>query len=92
MMGQVAALARSHRNGLIPFERTITQITETMPASPKPTAATLDDKLNYKLTRAATHLMMMATTAENYDVKSKSAGSKSSRLGQVHSTLEISIF
>ena len=31
----VAALVRSHMNGLKPFERTIEQITEAMPPSPK---------------------------------------------------------
>ena len=30
-VGDVAALVRSHMNGLLPFERTIEQTTETMP-------------------------------------------------------------
>jgi len=43
-------------NGLLPFERTIEQPTETMPLTPKTiTAANNED--NYKLTRAATLLI-----------------------------------
>ena len=34
-MGNVAALVRSHINGLKAFERTIEQTIETMPPSPK---------------------------------------------------------
>ena len=34
-MGHVAALAKSHMNGLKPFERTIEQTTETMPLALK---------------------------------------------------------
>ena len=37
--GHVAALVRSHMNALKPFERTIEQITGTMPPSPKTIAA-----------------------------------------------------
>ena len=40
--GHVAALVKSHINGLQPFESTIEQTTETMPPSPKTiTAATM---------------------------------------------------
>ena len=40
--GHVAALARSHMNGLLPFEGTIEQTTETIPPSHKTiTAATM---------------------------------------------------
>ena len=34
-MGAVAALVRSHMNGLLPFERTKEQTTETMPLAQK---------------------------------------------------------
>jgi len=34
-MGHVAALVRSHMNGLKPFERKVEQTAETMPPSPK---------------------------------------------------------
>ena len=34
-LGDVAALERSHMNGLLPFESTIEQTTETMPPSHK---------------------------------------------------------
>ena len=37
--GDVAALVRSHVNGLQPFESTIEQTTETMPPSHKPITA-----------------------------------------------------
>ena len=41
-MGHVAALVRSHMNGLLLFESTIEQTTETMPPSHKTiTAATM---------------------------------------------------
>jgi len=33
--GDVAGLVRSHMNGLLPFERTIEQTTETMHLAPK---------------------------------------------------------
>ena len=39
LLSHVAALVRSHMNGLKPFERTIEQTTETMPPSPKTTTA-----------------------------------------------------
>ena len=35
IFGRIAALVRSHMNGLLPFERTIEQTTETMPLGPK---------------------------------------------------------
>ena len=34
-LGNVAALVRSHMNGLQPFESTTEQTTETMPLAPK---------------------------------------------------------
>jgi len=44
-MGLVAALVRSHMNGLKPFERTIEQTAETMPPSSKTiTAAAMTTK------------------------------------------------
>ena len=58
--GDVAALVKSHMNGLQPFESTTEQTTETMPPSPPPShkrirnSCSIDDKLNYKLARAAT--------------------------------------
>ena len=58
-VGDVAALIRSHMNGLLPFESTIEQTTETMPPSPQPKSNNSfcdDDKYNYKITRAATLL------------------------------------
>ena len=39
-LGDVAALVRSHMNGLLPFESTIEQTTETMRPSPKTITAT----------------------------------------------------
>ena len=54
LLGHVAALVRSHMNGLKPFERTIEQTTETMLPSPKTiTAIHYADKWNFKLMRAA---------------------------------------
>jgi len=55
-MGHVAALVRSHMNGLKPFGRTIEQTTETMSPSPKAitAAAITTNRLNKKLTKAAT--------------------------------------
>jgi len=53
LLSHVAALVRSHMNGLKPFERTIEQTTETMPPSSK-TITAADNEENYKLTRAAT--------------------------------------
>ena len=35
LAGDVAALISSHMNGLIPFERTVEQTTETMPLALK---------------------------------------------------------
>ena len=35
LVGHVAALVRSHMNGLRPFENTIEQTTETMPLAQK---------------------------------------------------------
>ena len=51
--GHVATHVRSHMNGLIPFERTIDQTTETTPPCPK-TVTAANNEENYKLTRAAT--------------------------------------
>ena len=51
-MGNVAALVRSHMNGLKAFERTIEQTIETMPPSPKTITAAAMTR-NYKLMRAA---------------------------------------
>ena len=51
----VAALVKSHLNGLKPFERTTERTTETMLPSPQNNNSCCnDDKQNYKLTRAAT--------------------------------------
>ena len=36
---RLATLLRSHMNGLIPFEKTIEQTTETMPPSPETVTA-----------------------------------------------------
>ena len=52
--GRVAAFVRSHMDGLIPFERTIEQTTETMSLAPKQYSC-LEEKCR-KLTRAATLL------------------------------------
>jgi len=47
-------------NGLIPFQRTVEQTTETMPPSPKTiTVATTMTNNDYKLTRAATLLRLL---------------------------------
>ena len=57
-VGHVAALVRSHVNGLQPFESTIKQTTETIPPPLPPPQPKInnsccdDDKTNYKLTRA----------------------------------------
>ena len=43
-MGDVAALARSHMNGSLPFEKTIEQTIRTIPLAPNTiAAATLED-------------------------------------------------
>ena len=43
-MGDVAALARSHMNGSLPFEKTIEQTIWTIPLAPNTiAAATLED-------------------------------------------------
>ena len=46
-LGHVAALVRSHTNGLQPFESTIEQITETMPLAAKTITATTMIKQNW---------------------------------------------
>jgi len=61
--GDVAALIRSHMKGLLSFERTMEQTTETMPLaarSPK-TITAANNEENYKLTRAATLLVYFSS-------------------------------
>ena len=57
LAGDVAALVSFHMNGFIPFERTVEQITETMPLARK-TITAANNEENYKLTRVATLLVL----------------------------------
>ena len=71
LLGRVAALARSHLNGLLPIERIIEQTTGTMPLAPNTIAiAILEDQRSYKLTRAAE---VLASVVQRVD-KSLSSG------------------
>ena len=62
MLGGVEALVRSHIIGLVRFERTIEQTTET--TSPKPITAANNQK-NDKLTKAAALLKMFPGHGNN---------------------------
>ena len=67
--GHAAALVRPHMNGLLPFESTVAQTTETMPLSHKTiTAAAM---IKFQLTGAATNLQ----NSETFGVSSQFRGS-----------------